>query len=136
LYETDTGELIGYGSLGISTWTMPKPLTKDKVKIPVQIIPSLGIRTEFKHKPEGVGKSERYSARILSDLLAEAKDRRNVRGYAPILGLLVHANNVEAISFYGRPEHGFQKLGAPNSSGYIRMIVNLSDRGENWQLVG
>jgi GNAT superfamily N-acetyltransferase len=93
LYRTEAGELVGYGSLGSSNWNWP---SADDPRVPINIIPYVGVREEFWSQPPGP-KGERFSAQILDDLVDEALRQRDRH---PALGLFVHEDNHRAIAFY------------------------------------
>lgn len=69
--------------------------------MPLSLIVWVGVQKEFWGKPEGP-KEDRYSARILDDLLAEVQTDAETH---PVLGLFVHMDNHRAIKFY--KEAGF-----------------------------
>jgi hypothetical protein len=134
LYETNDGDLIGYASLGVSQWTMRHPTANTRTDRPIQIIPCLGVHTRFKGCPVGVRKDLRYSARILTDVMAIAAERCSLQKCPPILGLKVHEENKRAIKLYERPENGFLKLGKnPDRECYWKMYVDISDANTRWQ---
>src|SRR3989442_152452 len=69
LYITAAGELVGFGSLGEARQRWPGQ--KDP-KIEASIIPMLGVARRFWGQPPGPAE-ERYSSRILGDLIVEAR---------------------------------------------------------------
>jgi hypothetical protein len=76
LYETEAGQLVGYGSLGVNEWRYPNPRKSDRV--PIQIIPYFGIRRQFQGQPPApCPREERYAHRIFEDLLVKACQRRD-----------------------------------------------------------
>jgi len=97
--------IVGFGSLGLSKWDL-REIGAGKTKIPVKLIPDVGIRREFQGKPtEATNKFDRYSSQILDDLIFKAKSReQRVRW----LGLFVHPDNRGAIKLYER--HDFKLL--------------------------
>jgi hypothetical protein len=98
LYETAAGNLVGYGSLGVSYWRHPNP--KKSPQVPLLIIPFVGIRSEFQGKPPPpTPRTERYAWRIFEDLLAKALAHQPPH---ELLGLFVHKRNERAIAFYRR----------------------------------
>jgi len=124
LYETDSGELIGYGSLGESRWAFPDRATGKKMSLQIQIIPFVGLQKQFQGQPSGGLKNEQYSYQILGDLISRARARWQIdrSSTAPILGLCVDPRNARAIKFYencGFIPHGTTK------DGYLRMYVNI-----------
>lgn len=116
LYETTIGELVGYGSLGVTHWRHPNP--KKSPKIAMHIIPFFGVRTEFRGRPPGERKTH-YSSLIFNDLLARALDWPDKHRW---LVLCVDAANVRAINFY-RDEFNFAEFG--EHKGKMRMILDL-----------
>jgi hypothetical protein len=96
-------DIVGFGSLGQMRWDLSE-LKEDRRL--VSIIPNMGIRGEFHHKPvEAVDKFDRFSSQIISDLIAKAKDGEN---HPDLLGLYVHPENLGAIKLYER--HGFVRM--------------------------
>jgi ribosomal protein S18 acetylase RimI-like enzyme len=71
---------------------------KKDPKIPLTVIIWIGIRKEFRGKPDGP-REGRYSAQILDDLIAEALEDQETH---PVLGLFVQTANVRAIELYRR----------------------------------
>ena len=94
LYATDIGEVVGFGSLGLSVWNYPKP---SSARVMLNLIPYLGIQRRFQGKPADVPRSERFSAQILDHLIFEASSHLE---RAPILALKVHRGNIRAIRVY------------------------------------
>ncbi len=101
LYAAEQGSLVGFGSLAIGSQRWPRP--KDP-PIETSVIPVLGVDQRFWGQPAGPPE-DRYSARILDDLIAEASAHRDAR---PILVLYVSLDNARGITFYERA--GFQEL--------------------------
>jgi hypothetical protein len=119
LYYTDDEELFGYASLGISfhEWNVPG---FSRSKIP--IIPFFGVQSEFQGKPESADHLDRYAARMMRDVVAQAIQLEHAE--LPLLGLLCDHRNSKAIGFYERmsyvcldPTDGSRKL--------VRMITRL-----------
>jgi ribosomal protein S18 acetylase RimI-like enzyme len=123
LYITEEGELVGFGSLAA---TMQRwPATKSP-PIPATVIPVLGVDSKFWGQPPGPPE-DRYSARLLDDLIEEARAQRQER---PILVLYVHLANVRGIRFYERA--GFTELHKPytdkrTGQQYKRMVLVLNE---------
>ena len=114
LYKTDDGQVVGYGSLGKSIWRWPPPNGPREV---VCIIPYFGLQSRYQGEPKDGPKHERFSARIMGDLIAKAR-LQGVR----LLGLFVHKENHRAIGFYRGV--GFAEL--PGDAGkYVRMVLDL-----------
>lgn len=101
LFETVTGEVVGFASLGTSNWKWPLPHGGSSTII---LIPMLGI--DYRHQGQPPDPDWRYSHQILSHLLAEShKIHREWAGNpAPPqwLLLMVHRDNSRAIRFYQR----------------------------------
>jgi ribosomal protein S18 acetylase RimI-like enzyme len=96
LYVNQAGDIVGYGSLGISRWKYPDPSSK---RIELVIVPAVALRTEFWGKPAGADKDDRYSSQIMRHLLVEA---HYWPGSLPAVGLFVHPENLAAIRLYER----------------------------------
>jgi ribosomal protein S18 acetylase RimI-like enzyme len=82
----------------------------------------LGVARAFWGQPPGPHE-ERYSARILRDLIWEARQQQDRR---PILVLYVHVANTRGIAFYQRA--GFAELHKPYTDArtgqvYKRMVL-------------
>jgi GNAT superfamily N-acetyltransferase len=121
LYVTSHGDVVGFGSLGAAEQRWPR--AKDPT-VPVSIIPMLGLDRRFWGQPAGPAE-ERYSSRILEDLIAEARTRLDER---PILILFVHLKNRRAFRLYERA--GFADLHKPytdkqTGQAYQRMFLAL-----------
>lgn len=110
LYLNQTGDCVGYGSLGLRNWSYP---TKKSPKVSVLVIPAVAIRTEFKGQPK-VDRSDdprvdgRYSSQIIRHLLDTAFQWP---GTIPAVGLFVDPRNTPAIKLYQR--FGFEKFDPP-----------------------
>jgi ribosomal protein S18 acetylase RimI-like enzyme len=99
LYHNAEGQLVGYGSLGISKWEWPdmaSPRTK------VHHIPYFGVDKAFHGLPAGPPEG-RYGAVIIRDLIEEAR-ARHAPDITPIITLFVDERNHPAIKFYRRNE--------------------------------
>jgi len=121
LYANEAGEIVGFGSLGPATVRWPR--SKDP-PVAASVIPMLGVAKRFHGQPSGPP-ADRYSARILDDLIATATAARDSR---PVLVLYVFVNNPRAIRFYERA--GFVELHKPykdNLTGRMhkRMVLAL-----------
>ncbi|MGH7169431.1 MAG: GNAT family N-acetyltransferase [Gemmataceae bacterium] len=103
LYANEKDEIVGYGSLCESRW--PDPAIVEKVpkikRVPISLIPAVGLDRRFRGGPEGAEREERYSTKILRHLIHEARRHANRQ---PFLGLYVHPQNDRAIRLYRR-EH-------------------------------
>jgi GNAT superfamily N-acetyltransferase len=119
LYYTDGEEMLGYASLGLSfrEWNVPG---YPRSKIP--IIPFFGVRSEFQGQPRSAHPLDRYGARMMRDIVAEAMHLGGTD--LPLLGLLCDHRNSKAIAFYERL--GYVLLD-PVDGGRerVRMIVRL-----------
>ena len=100
LYVNQSGDIIGYSSLGVSRWKYPDPSSH---RIEVVIVPAVAVRKQFWGKPDGAERDDRYSSQIMRHLLDEAEQWP---GQPPVVGLFVHPDNVAAIRLYER--FGFQ----------------------------
>jgi ribosomal protein S18 acetylase RimI-like enzyme len=121
LYVNEGNEIVGFGSLGTTMQRWPR--SKDP-QIVVSSIPMLGVDRTFWGQPPGPVE-DRYSTRILADLIAEARKHQDER---PILILFVHIENPRAIRYYERA--GFTELHKPytdKTTGrvYKRMVLVL-----------
>lgn len=96
LYVNQAGEIVGYGSLGVTRWKYPDPSSR---RIELVIVPAVALRQIFWGKPDGADKDDRYSSQIMRHLLEEAK---NWPGRLPAVGLFVHPDNQAAIKLYER----------------------------------
>jgi ribosomal protein S18 acetylase RimI-like enzyme len=122
LYVTGGGDVVGFGSLGIALQRWPR--AKDP-QINVSVIPMLGVDKRYWGQPPGP-RENRYSARILDDVIAEATKHRAER---PILILFVNEQNTRAIRLYERA--GFKELHKPMTdrrTGFVnkRMALGLN----------
>lgn len=115
LYRNKDGKLIGFGTLGKSKWNWPK-LTDPK--IPVVIIPWIGIAKPFHGQPTGENEV-RYSDQIIADLYHLAK------AYGlELLVLYVDPRNLSAIKVYKR--NGFAaNTETLEAEEMMRMFVSL-----------
>ncbi len=105
LYRTPEGSLVGFASLGATTYTWP-PRSKKKER--VSVIPCIGIQDHFKGEPKDAPREERYAYQILDDLIAEAASRTD---RYPLLVLSVDEENKRASRFY--ESRGFRNLNLP-----------------------
>lgn len=100
LFESEQGEIVGFGSLGSARWRWPLP---DGTYTPILLIPMLGLDTRFHGLPPDP--DWRFSRQILAHLIAEAqqsaRDWEGSREARPQwLVLMVHRENARAIRFY------------------------------------
>jgi hypothetical protein len=113
-------KIVGFGSLAKSKWRWPGK--NNDGFVPLSVIIWVGVPKEFWGKPEGP-KEERYSAKILDDLLAEADSDAKTHS---VLGLFVHKDNHRAIKFY--KNSGFNdELVQRVDKEYVKMFVVLDD---------
>ena len=96
LYYNAAGQMVGYGSLGITKWEWPD-MASQRTK--VHHIPYLGVGRAFRGLPPGDPEG-RYSTFIIRDLIAEAR-ACPTPDVARILTLFVDERN-PALSFYRR----------------------------------
>lgn len=122
LYADPDGQLVGFGSLGATKWRWPTPQDS---RVPLNVIPALGVNQRFWGKPEGP-RQDRYSAQILRDLIETARTHTERR---PLLGLYVHPQNLRAIRAYENA--GFAPFSKtyrayPNQPEYVSKILSLT----------
>lgn len=109
--------LVGFGSLGRSTWRGWNQ--------PLNIIPMLGVHTDFQGQPKGPGEVS-FAKQIVRDLVAEARKHTD---RAPILGLLYHPNNQKARGLYlgeGFEDWSHTYTGQDTGITYPSMILKLA----------
>ena len=58
VYASESGDPLGFGSLGVSRWRYPD---SDSRPGPVAVIPAVALRREFWGKPDGAARAEMYS---------------------------------------------------------------------------
>jgi ribosomal protein S18 acetylase RimI-like enzyme len=100
LFETEHGEVVGFGSVGTSEWRWPPPKGS---KTTIVLVPMLGIDIRYRGKPPEP--EWRYSRQLMSHLIAEGQRKaREWTGDAEEkpqwLVLMVHRDNARAIRFY------------------------------------
>jgi ribosomal protein S18 acetylase RimI-like enzyme len=111
LYYSESGELVGFGSLGKAR----RPFPPDgKTFVNCSIIPSIAIRSEYQGKPVTPPK---YSDQIISDLVAKAQEHGT-----DLLVLDVVRDNAAAIAVYRRA--GFFDTGFVRD-GQLKMFRRL-----------
>jgi GNAT superfamily N-acetyltransferase len=119
LFVNAAGDVVGYGALGASNWRYPDPSSR---RVPVQTLIRVAVQRRFQGQPAGPAEA-RYSRQILDHLLAAAWDR--VDTVSPLLGRLVHPDNVRAIRFYEKT--GFRPFShvyrEPNSGVEYRSMI-------------
>lgn len=102
LFETARGEVVGFGSVGTSRWKWPPPRGE---KMPIVLIPMLGIDTRFRGQPSDP--HWRYARQIMSHLINEGQRvanewQSNSEPKPQWVVLMVHECNLRAIQFYGK----------------------------------
>lgn len=121
LYESDDGQIVGFGSLGETNWGRR---VEGDPNSPFTVIPNFAVQSRFQGQPANVSPDERYASLIMDDLIFEASEIPNRR---PLLGLFVDVRNVRAIRFYER--FGFQRLTSRVDSDtgreYLRMVLRF-----------
>jgi ribosomal protein S18 acetylase RimI-like enzyme len=126
LFETQQGEVVGFASLGTSTWKWPPP---DGLKTTVALIPMLGIDARFHGQPPDP--QWRYSRQIMSHVIAEAEQlAHDWQGEAAMkpqwLVLMVHRDNARAIRFY--EQCGFELIpGVVRRNDHVVMKLWIDD---------
>jgi hypothetical protein len=101
LYADEHDAVVGYGSLCQSRWpdlavTQRVPKLK---RVPISLIPAVGMNRQFHGGPAGAAPEERYSTKIMHHLVCEARKHPERQ---PFLGLYVHPDNEKAIRLYRR----------------------------------
>jgi GNAT superfamily N-acetyltransferase len=114
-------QIVGFGSLAKSEWRWPGK--NNDPSIPLSVIIWVGVQKDFWGKPEGP-KEERYSAKILDDLLAEAEESAKTH---PVLGLFVHKDNARAIKFYKNAGFSDELVQRVEKTQHYKMFVILDD---------
>jgi ribosomal protein S18 acetylase RimI-like enzyme len=126
LFETEQGNIVGFGSIGSSVWRWPPP---DGTQTNILLIPMLGIDAHFQGQP--ADPEWRYSRQIMAHLLAEgqriAREWPEHAGLRPQwLVLQVRADNARAIRFYERC--GFELIpGVVRRNNHAVMKVWIGD---------
>lgn len=125
LYYAGQGNLVGYGSLGVTRWKYPEPFGPTTATIGV--IPAVAVSSAYQGQPLGDWR-QRYSTEILMDLITTATQNYSAGVFPdPALGLFVDTRNVRAKTVYTRL--GFTDYGKPlKQEGYYlqRMRVKLN----------
>lgn len=98
LYRLQTGEIVGFGSLGLVNWRWPMP---DGSYTRLLYVPMLGIDERFQGQPPD--SDWRYSNQIMNHLIAEANQLNSERKKpSEYLLLLVDPSNEAAQKLYAR----------------------------------
>jgi ribosomal protein S18 acetylase RimI-like enzyme len=100
LFETEQGDIVGFGSVGTSRWKWPPP---EGAPTNIVLIPMLGIDVRFQGKPSDP--EWRYSRQIMGHLIAEgqriAQEWPESAGQKPQwIVLMVRRENARAIRSY------------------------------------
>jgi hypothetical protein len=115
-YRNRADDLIGFAALGKTNGEWPQQTSP---RLPVAIIPWMGLHTKFHGRPGGEGEV-RYSDQIVADLVYEAAQYK--RRY---LVLFVHPQNVGAIKVYSR--NGFERSDKTLAEGeHVGMWMDIS----------
>jgi hypothetical protein len=115
LYRNSAEQVIGFGAIGTTNGEWPR---SEDPRLPVAIIPWLGIGRQFHGLPKG-NDEIRYADQILADLVYKAKDTG--RRY---LVLFVDPRNARAIRLYER--NGFEKSNKLLNEGeHMGMFLDL-----------
>lgn len=115
LYRLQSGQIVGFGSLGPNTFTL------DGQKQKILYIPQMGIDARFRGGPAGVPENEKYAKQLVRHLITEAlKSRQDEK----VLGLLVHSDNVPARRLYDHFD--FKQIEMTHPSGYLAMVRYLA----------
>jgi ribosomal protein S18 acetylase RimI-like enzyme len=127
LYRDDQGELVGFSSLGQTTYTWP---VGSKRKERVQVIPFIGVHAKFKGEPKDAKRDDKYAYQILDDLLACAAEKALSGGLFALLVLSVDDQNKRAIRFYENRDFFDLKIPRVDTAAgitYMRMARYLDD---------
>lgn len=124
LFETEDGNVVGFGSLGTTRWKWPPP---DGPRTTLTIVPMLGVDQRFQGKPDDP--EWRYSRQIMLHLIDEARRIRKDWTGQPDqrpdwLILQVQRDNKRAIGFYEK--FGFEFLSSaerPNNHLAMRLWI-------------
>jgi ribosomal protein S18 acetylase RimI-like enzyme len=106
--------LVGFSSLGLTKMPVPYP---DGSRRHVQYIPMLAVASAFQGKAID-DSGRKYSVAIMEHVLAAAGVLQ-----PRDLCLLVHADNLRAISLYS--QFGFEVIGEPDGRKMLRMLKRL-----------
>jgi hypothetical protein len=123
LYRTESGVIVGFGSLGMTCRRWP-PSDGDYANL--LIIPMLGMDYRFHGQPPDPPR--RYSNQILSHLRYEAQHlltehQKSRGGLLPLLMLYVHKDNRVAIRLYEK--FGFKAKLKASRDDLLLMIQKL-----------
>ncbi len=96
-------------------------------RVPISLIPAVGISQRFQGGPQGAESAEKYSTKIMNHLVFEARKHTERQ---PFLGLYVHTQNEKAIRLYRRMRfRDFSQKYSHAKAGveYQSMILRLAD---------
>jgi ribosomal protein S18 acetylase RimI-like enzyme len=115
LFRNSKKEIVGYGSLGTTTW---KFTDKNPEQQAIAIIPYFGLKEEFKGQPANAPPDQRYASQIIRHLIATAVLQNH-----KIIGLSVDKRNARAIAFYKKMNFIIRST----DKSYHRMYRVISD---------
>lgn len=115
--------LVGYGSLGTTRLADPRvPGSNGKCSV----IPTFAVSIDFQKEPRGCERYDRFSHRILSDLLL-----RSLLHGTTLMTLFVHQKNDNARGFYQKA--GFAMVGPSSQDEHDLMVYELTALRERLQ---
>jgi GNAT superfamily N-acetyltransferase len=129
LYANEDAAIVGYGAICQSNWPDPAVIQQlPKLKrVPISLIPAVGIDKRFQGGLEGAEAADRYSTKIMNHLVFWASKHTERQNF---LGLYVHPANEKAIKLYRRMQfrpfkqkYWHEKAGVD----YVSMILRLTD---------
>ncbi len=112
LYYTPLGQLVGFGSLGVTKWEWPP---EHGTRILMSHIPAMAIQLPFQGQPTD---GEKFSHQLMADLLYKAIQLGN-----EFLTLLVHEDNTKAQALY--KSFAFELYTDNPAGNYVRMYRRL-----------
>jgi hypothetical protein len=123
LYVDEHDAVVGDGFLCPSRWLDPgvvEAIPKLK-RVPIRLIPAVGIKRRYQGRQEGAERSQRYSTKIMNYLVFEANKHTDRQ---PFVGLHVHPRNDKAIDLcrrlhfedIARPKYPHPKAGVENAA--------------------
>lgn len=111
-YLNATDKVVGFGAIGRTHLLLPQLVGQ---RTEIAFIAMVAVAEAFQGQPQNVGITERYSGRIVQDLI----ERSRAFGL-PLLGLYCDPANVKAVSLYAKL--GFQQLPERVRHGNIVMV--------------
>ena len=128
LYRHDNGNLVGYSSLGKTTYTWPVSGKKKQI---VSVLPFIGLRKQFQGEPKDAArKDDKYAYQILDDLLVSAAEKVLSDGRYPLIVLSADEKNTRALNYYAYREFidlRIPRIDKQTGVTYIRMGRPLDD---------